>query len=103
MANGKAKMGSPNGSAMRPKYSARNPVTGLRCGTFGTLGGQVNVAQSYWRFIMVLSSHDEHLSIHSSTGQLAILEPLPRRFGESPIWNTARRMEHIFNCSSLLS
>uniref|UniRef100_M1DDQ2 Uncharacterized protein n=1 Tax=Solanum tuberosum TaxID=4113 RepID=M1DDQ2_SOLTU len=39
MANGRAKSGSPNGSAMRSKYTARNPVPCLRWGTTGTMGG----------------------------------------------------------------
>uniref|UniRef100_M1DDC8 Uncharacterized protein n=1 Tax=Solanum tuberosum TaxID=4113 RepID=M1DDC8_SOLTU len=62
MVNGRAKLGSPNGSAIRQKYSARKPFPCLRWGTTGTLGGLVNVARSNWQFIMVLSSPNEHLS-----------------------------------------
>uniref|UniRef100_M1DQJ2 Uncharacterized protein n=1 Tax=Solanum tuberosum TaxID=4113 RepID=M1DQJ2_SOLTU len=42
--------GSPNGSAMRPMYSARNPIPCLCWGTTGTLGGLGTIAQFIWRF-----------------------------------------------------
>uniref|UniRef100_M1DTC0 Uncharacterized protein n=1 Tax=Solanum tuberosum TaxID=4113 RepID=M1DTC0_SOLTU len=71
MANGKAKSSSQNGSAMRPKYSARNLVPCLRCGTTGIFGGLFlgpvgdlgTLAKAVWRVanLEVCSPNGAHL------------------------------------------
>uniref|UniRef100_M1DG67 Uncharacterized protein n=1 Tax=Solanum tuberosum TaxID=4113 RepID=M1DG67_SOLTU len=103
MANGRAKSGSPYGSAMHPILSQES------C-SMPSLG-------NYWNFGRSADHRPIHLEIpqwsparpmsifpiHSSLGQLVILEHSPRRFRESPMWKSARRMKHTFNCSSSLS
>uniref|UniRef100_M1D893 Uncharacterized protein n=1 Tax=Solanum tuberosum TaxID=4113 RepID=M1D893_SOLTU len=103
MANGIAKSGSPNGSAMRPKYLATNRFPFLRCGTTATFGGLVNVAQSNRRFIMVLCSPNEHLSPSWFLGPVGDLGTLPKEVWRVANWKSAHRMKHSFNCFSLLS
>uniref|UniRef100_M1DAY8 Uncharacterized protein n=1 Tax=Solanum tuberosum TaxID=4113 RepID=M1DAY8_SOLTU len=114
MVNGRAKSGSPNLSVLHPKYSARNPVLPFAeellelCKFLGTVGDLETLAKEVWRVADVeVSSPDETnvqlLLLAYFLGQLAILEPSPRRFGESPIWNSARRTEHNLNYSFLLS
>uniref|UniRef100_M1DSE3 Uncharacterized protein n=1 Tax=Solanum tuberosum TaxID=4113 RepID=M1DSE3_SOLTU len=95
--------GSPNRSAMRP-------IHGEESCTMPSLG-------NYWNFWRSADHRPIHLvirqwssgrpmwffPIHRSLGQLAILEHSPRRFGESPMWKSARRMKHTYNCSSSLT
>uniref|UniRef100_M1DWI4 Uncharacterized protein n=1 Tax=Solanum tuberosum TaxID=4113 RepID=M1DWI4_SOLTU len=84
--NGKwgAKSVSPNGPAMRPKYSARNLVPCVSWGTTGTLGDLANVAQSNWRFIMVSSSPNKHISPSYLLGPVGDLGTLAKE-----VWRVA--------------
>uniref|UniRef100_M1DR22 Uncharacterized protein n=1 Tax=Solanum tuberosum TaxID=4113 RepID=M1DR22_SOLTU len=100
MANRRSKSASPNGSVMSPRLgeeSSSMPSLG-NYWNFGRSGDHrpIHLAIRQWSSARPMSI----FPIHSSLGQLAILEHPPRRFGESPIWKSAHRMEHIFNCSS---
>uniref|UniRef100_M1DC61 Uncharacterized protein n=1 Tax=Solanum tuberosum TaxID=4113 RepID=M1DC61_SOLTU len=103
MANRRAKSGSTNGSVMRP-------IHGEECCSMPSLGNYWNFGRSADHRLIHLVIRQRSsarpmcfLPIHSSLGQLAILEHSPRRFGESPMWKSARRMKHTFNCYSSLS
>uniref|UniRef100_M1DXL1 Uncharacterized protein n=1 Tax=Solanum tuberosum TaxID=4113 RepID=M1DXL1_SOLTU len=103
MANRRARLGSPEGSAMHPilgEESCSMPSLG-NYWNFGRSADHrpIRLAIRQWSLARPMSI----VPIHSSLGQLAIFEHLPRRSGESPIWKSARRIEHIFNCSSSLS
>uniref|UniRef100_M1D7Z3 Uncharacterized protein n=1 Tax=Solanum tuberosum TaxID=4113 RepID=M1D7Z3_SOLTU len=103
MANKRAKSGSPNGSAMRP-------ILGQESCSMPSLGNYYNFGRSANHRPIRLAIRQWSLArpmsifpIHRSLGQLAILEHSPKRFGESPMWKSTRRMKHTFNCSSSLS
>uniref|UniRef100_M1E139 Uncharacterized protein n=1 Tax=Solanum tuberosum TaxID=4113 RepID=M1E139_SOLTU len=103
MANGRAKSGSLNGSAMRPIFGEES-CSMPSLGNYWNFGQSADHRPFHLEIRQWSSAHPMSIfPIHSSLGQLAILEHSPRRFGESPMWKSARRMKHTFNCSSLLS